>query len=480
MSRRRLAPTALLAALIAALVAGCGGSSTVATGGAGVVPAGTAAFVAINTDTESGQWQAAEALLGKFPDRDRLLAMFERELSKENLDYERDVKPAVGPEVDVAVLDADSASPHVVVLTQPKDEAKLDALVAKSDEPLVKEEIGGWTVLAEKQSALDQLKSEAAGGTLEGSGRFQEATSSLDEGALVRFYVDGTQLADAQRNAGPAAGPSFLFGDATRADWISGTLEANGDGVVVRGSAKGADLSPTTYKADLVSDVPASAVAYVSFDGLDDMLRKLRNTAGNSVPGLDQQIAQFEAAASLSLDEDVFPLFAREGALFVTPARPIPAFTLVVEVDDEQAAMNTLDRLVGFVGRPEPISVAGVDAHELPIQEGFRLIYGTFDGRLVVTTAEEGISGLRSDGPKLADDATFRDAVAASGMPDETGGWLYVDGQGLAQMLYGLVGASGVDVPDEVRRNVEPLKSLITYAAQDGDVSTFTVLLRIQ
>src|SRR4051794_16062959 len=95
----------LLAAL--ALVSGCGGGSGAAGGstesGATVVGEGVLAFASISSDLGSSQWQQADELALKFSLRDRALAQIKQELAKQNLDYNKDVKPALGPEVDVVV-----------------------------------------------------------------------------------------------------------------------------------------------------------------------------------------------------------------------------------------------------------------------------------------------------------------------------------------------------------------------------------------
>ena len=57
------------------------------------------------------------------------------ELEQDDVDFEQDVKPALGPELDIVVLDlgqgADAPDPEVVALLQPGDPAKLDALLEK-------------------------------------------------------------------------------------------------------------------------------------------------------------------------------------------------------------------------------------------------------------------------------------------------------------------------------------------------------------
>jgi hypothetical protein len=300
--RRPLAALVAVTAAFAVAAAGCGGGSGggSAGGAASVVPKNTAAFVAIDTDSSSDQWKAASSLLAKFPDGDQVTAMIEQELSKQNLDWETDVKPALGPEVDVAVFNASASQPDVVFLTQPDDQSKLDALLAKSDEHPVKKQIGDWTAVAESEAVLNRLEQSTDDGTLADSDTFDEATKDLDEGALVRFYADGKQLTDALRRGG-AFSQAPALGNVSGADWVSGTVEARDEGVVAHATAKGAQGASKDYKADLASKVPGDAVALVSFNNLEEGLRRARSQLGNAIPGVDQQIAQFEAAAHVSL-----------------------------------------------------------------------------------------------------------------------------------------------------------------------------------
>src|SRR5919201_2322770 len=151
--RIRLSLASLLA-LVAVLAAACGGGGGGGGGGgalpdgAAVVPASAPVLIAINTDFASDQWSKAKTLASQFPSAPELLAHATRQLAKENIDFNADVKPALGAEVDVVFLDFKNGGNDVVVMTQPRDKAKLDALLAKGSNPPVKAEIGGWTVLA--------------------------------------------------------------------------------------------------------------------------------------------------------------------------------------------------------------------------------------------------------------------------------------------------------------------------------------------
>src|ERR671933_2165958 len=105
---RRLA--ALAAAALRPVLAGCGGGGSAPTAssgdGAELAPADAAAFVAIDSNPDSEQWKTVERLARKFPGADDLVGSVTRDLrEKSGLDYEDDVRPALGDEVDVVWLD---------------------------------------------------------------------------------------------------------------------------------------------------------------------------------------------------------------------------------------------------------------------------------------------------------------------------------------------------------------------------------------
>src|SRR5689334_1402197 len=111
-------------ALLVALAAGCGGSSSTATSipaGATVAPATAPVFVTIDTDSGSAQWKQADTLLSKFPAKPKLIDWINRELAKQGVNYEQDIKPALGDELDVVVLGLEEGSRDVVGMLQPKD-----------------------------------------------------------------------------------------------------------------------------------------------------------------------------------------------------------------------------------------------------------------------------------------------------------------------------------------------------------------------
>jgi hypothetical protein len=121
-----------LLALLALGLAGCGGTTKPSSGAADFVPASVPLFVAIDTDLGSSQWQTVNELANKFPDKQKAIDSIKQQLTKNGLDWEEDLKPALGPELDVVMLDF--AHPdETVALMQPKNQGAFEGAVRKGN-----------------------------------------------------------------------------------------------------------------------------------------------------------------------------------------------------------------------------------------------------------------------------------------------------------------------------------------------------------
>jgi hypothetical protein len=168
------------------------------------------------------------------------------------------------------------------------------------------------------------------------------------------------------------------------------------------------------------------------------------------------------------------------------PGFPIPEVTIVTQVDDEQSAVVVLDKLAGHVAEYygtaelQSVEVDRVPAKQLAVNDLFSVYYAAFDGKLVITTSQQGIADLHQGGSTVAEDPKFKDATQAAGMPDETTGFLYVDLEQALPVVTGLMGFAGHSTPDWLERNLEPLQSLVLYGERDGEVAKLFGLLSIQ
>jgi uncharacterized protein DUF3352 len=463
-----------LLVVAAALVAGCGGSSgskqaaspgSSTPGGAAVAPLSTPFLLRLNTAFASPQWQAFDRLLRKFPDGTKLYSS----IAGQGVDFNRDVKPALGPETDLLALTAEDLNKSAFVgLTQPRNEAKFLALLAKNDStPPVSEQIADWHVIADERATIDRFKQARNEGALSGGVAYKEAMAELPADALATLYVNGSVLTRAiAKQAKTQTGPVPGIG---RIGWLSGALTAQDRGLALDFRLKGDELTVSPFAAELPAEVPAGISLFVDFKGLDSALEQLKRS-----PALQKQLGSAEQALGGLLDE-VIGLFKNEGAVYIRPGATDYEYTLVLKVDEEAAAGATLDKLATLLSAvaqkvPEQVDVAGVPAKRIALGKT-SIYYAVFDGKLVLTNAEGAIRGLKGGGQRLADSQAWQDAKTSAGLPDKTVGIFYADVQKVLPLLQGL-GKNSKPLSEQAKRNLAPLGTLLLYGAINGNVAS--------
>ena len=487
--------TAALLATLAVGLAGCGGgvATTSASGDSGskLVRSDALAFVAVDSDLGSSQWQQLDELSKKFPGRSKALAQLKQGLAENGVDYEQDVKPALGPEVDIVAISGPGAKQtSAVALTKPKDAAKFKALIAKlnahdqdpSAKPAVYKAIDdGWYAVSESQAQIDAALTDSGGAALSDNSTFKAALEKLPGEALVKAYVDGRQLnaliqAQSQKSASPFD-PSTLGLD--KLEFVAASTSAESDGIRARGVTSGADVGGGEFSSKLLDGVPGDALAFLNFRGAGttDQLKKLEAN-----PTVVQALAQIQAVLGVSLD-DILALLHNEVALYVRPGAGIPEVTLALETKDQAAALSTLDRLAARLaattgsqvqpGKQGDHGIKTVDLGQIAIH------YGGLGDKVVITTGVNGIADYGS-GSKLTDSADFKQAKSAAEMPDSTGGFFYLDLKNSIPLLEGLAGLAGQTPPAEVTENVRPLRSFLAWMEGSGSTRTFDAFLEIK
>lgn len=468
------------------LGAGCGGTETAASGGAGIVPAGVPAFVAVDADPDSSQWKTVDELASRFPDKQKAIDSIKKDMRDEGLDWNRDVKPALGSEVDVVWLDFANGGENIVGLMKPDDDGAFARAIKKSNakdstDKVLYEKFHGWTVISDKQSLIDRFKSmsDAADETLDEDPAFTKAMKSTADEALARAYVDGRKLMD-EINRQTTPDQDKFVRQLGSLDWASASLAASSDGIAfdttVHGSlgklfGKGPKLEP--FDAKLPNRVPRDAVLYLTFHGTKGLLSGLEKNPTFSGP---------EFGPVMKVLGEIGALLQGEDALYVRPAGgALPEVTLVAEPKKGVSGRATLDRIINRFSsdlgvRPRHHTVAGTPTSTLGFGD-FAVHYADVNGKLVVTDLPAGIAGAKNPGKPLADSATYRDALQTSGMPSKTHGFFYVDiraGTGLVEDL------SGAQLPAEVTRNLKPLRSAVEYAVSRQHQLSVRFFLRIK
>jgi Protein of unknown function (DUF3352) len=490
MTARRAFAAAVLTALSVILVAcgaggrsGAGGGSTGA--GAGIVRAGVLAFVSVDSDLGSDQWKQLDELAKKFPGRDKAVAKLEQSLAKHGVEYEADVKPALGPEVDVAIVSGGTESTtKAVALTKPDDPARFKALVAKlnandtSGDRAVYREVDGWYALSDSQAAITAaVKGDQT--PLAEDATYKEALGKLPGEALAKAFVDGSRVkALVAQGAAPGASAQSLGLDTLK--YIAVSASAESDGVRIRGATSGGNLGGAEFVSKLIDSIPGDAFAFLSFrgQGTTDQLDKLKSN-----PQVGAALEQVQAALGVPIDQ-VLALLQGEVAFYVRPAAVIPELTLALQPSDVSGALATLDRIAAHLA-------AGAKAH---VEEGtqgghkvktidfgqFAIHYGTVDDTVVITSGASGIADFGGSGEHVRDSADFKEAKDAAGLPDSSGGVVYVDLKDALPLLEGFAMLSGNGLSSDVTENLRPLRSFLAWSEGSGAERTFDAFLEIK
>jgi hypothetical protein len=478
--------------LLALLVAGCGdGSSNTSAGssipaGADLVRSGLVGFVAIDSDTGSDQWQQLDELAKKFPGRDKAIAHIEEELTKRGLDYESDVKPALGPELDLAIASAGTdKSTKVVGLTKPDDAAKFDALVQKlnasdsgGDNAVTRRLEDGWYAISDSQLAITSVLTGDQT-SLADDDTFKQAMGKLPADTLVKAFLDGQRVGALASQADAKVGsldPSLLGLD--NLEYVAVSASAEGDGIRIRGASSG---GPATGGGEttLAEGVPGDAFVLLDFlgQGATDQLGRLRSSP-QFVPVLDE-LKEY----GVTLDE-VLALLNGEVAFYARPAGVIPELTIVLEPKDAAAALATIDKLMEHLAAAQGGNVESgtQDGHPVKTVDlgNFAIHYGAADGKVLLTSGLNGIADYGTSGDRLPDSADFKEAKDAAGMPDSTGGFAYIDVKDVLPLLEGLAALSGQGLPSEVSENLRPLRSFLAWSEGGSDARTYDAFLQIK
>jgi Protein of unknown function (DUF3352) len=453
--------------------AGCGGgakSGSSSSAGASLVRSGAIAYIAIDSDTGSDQWKQLDALAKKFPGRDLAIAGLESKLGEQGVSWEDDVKPAVGPEVDVGVVGTSQSNASFALLTQPKDEGKFKALVNKmnaksSDSPAVYRKVGDWYALSQSQQMIDRVLASKDAKTLADDSAFKEGQSKLTDAALVKAYVN-TKALNSLIQASPRRASPYGSVSPTLAklDSLSAALSAEDDGVRVHGATVGQDVTGGSYASELLAQAPADALAFLTFRGGSQTSTSLGQIGGALQSTLGVTGKQIAA------------LFENESALWVRPGAVIPEVTAILQPDHTAAGMVTLDKLAAALA-----ASAGATVHQRTLDFGqFAIHYGPVGGKIVITNAPGGVAGAASSGEKLPSGADFSEAKSAAGLPDSTSGFVYIDLKNAIPLIEGFAALSGENVGSSMTQNLRPLRSFLAWGAGSGDTQTFDAFLEIK
>jgi hypothetical protein len=484
MQTMRVVRAALIATLVLAVVA-CG-SEDVGTGGgpsgATALKAGALVYVEGVTDPDSDQWQQTEDLLRRFPDGERWIAKLRELVADQGVDWEGDVKPALGATTALAVYPKSGASAHVVGLTDPEDPQKTVALVEKLDkaeggDPSVTRIVGDWVFVSDSEVAIDAAVKPDGGSALADEAGFKAAMEKLPDDALTRVYADPAAAVETVGSADADVGRSLRMLGLDDLDFAGAWAKAKDKGAEVAFAAAGEGSSRLLgtgepYTSALLDRVPSDAFAFISFRG-EATTEQLEALRGNPLYAMG--VGELERTLGVKL-ADLVQLFSGEVALYARTAVPIPEVTLLLDSDTAEQDREDAARLLRTIAQRLGGTVTEQGGVTTANFGDFSLHVGAAEGAVVLSTSRDVFTRSRSD--SLADSDRYKDALDAAGAPDEYTAIVYVDLAEALALLRDYLGFTGQEWPPQAR-NLEPLRSLVAWGTRDGNTASSQAFVEI-
>lgn len=524
--RRRLL---LLAAAIAAIAAAVvvflverGGEEDrpPATAAAQVVPADALFYFHLSTDADRPAVKRALEVGRRFPSYPDLRTTLLGRLSGGRaLDFERDVRPWLGDEAALALLDTGRPTAGSLVVLAVADVRRARSFVKGLAQPtrsvthrgVAVDVYGGVAVafhrarlligqLASVRAAIDV----AAGArpSLARAAMFRRATSELPPGRVLDAFLTAE---DVRRVLAPQGGligavGTLLDDPRLQATELALTVEDPGARLTARSlltRPRRGRARASSFDSELVGDMPRSALAYLGLRGLDRAVGPILTALGAAPGGVGELLRQVGGdvarRAGVDVQRDLLPVFRDEVALVVTPRVPAPVLTLVARARDERAASEALGRLRGPLARlleprgeessgQVPVfrerDVGGVKAYGISLGPSAELIYAVFDGKVVVSTSPAGIRAVRSGKGSIEDADGFRATLGAR--PGTVSSLVFLD----FNQLLTLAEQTGLnDSPTyvRVRDDLRRIRALgaATTASGGGDETTSELRFQI-
>jgi hypothetical protein len=452
----------VLIALAIALPAGlfgAGGPAPPATGAASVVPADALAYVHLSTDRGRPTVTAADALDRRLPGFYSLTSSVTGRLDEilgggAALDYDRDVRPWIGKEAALALLNTTSASAGSLIVLDVRDRSRAQALLRRAGATAAATYRGiaieGYPTGTELafvrhylmlgqdasvRSAIDVATGSAP--SLAGTPAYDDAAAGEPADRVLDAYVSA---AGVRRLLATTTGPlgalgALLSQPALTATTISVSPASGGVRVRMHGALSPGLLKlsgrPQQFEPSLPNVLPTGSMLLIDAARLDTAApRMLKALASIGIAGRVQPLISRLGSALSSQGvhlANVLALLRGDAAVALIPsaagAGPAPA--IIARVPNQAQARQTLANLEvplqqlfpapgsgpGQAAEWNDVQVAGVTVHQLGVAPGLQVDYAVFDGLAVVSTSADAIAAIARHTRPMSADAGYRTAV---------------------------------------------------------------------
>ncbi len=465
---------ALVLVIVVAVVVLSGGSqSAPPNAAAAIVPADALAYVNVSLDRGRPAVGQALAVAARFPDfpvaggavLSRLTSVI---AGSRSADYARQIRPWLGGEAALALLDTTTSTAGSLLLLDVDDVARGRAFVraqgavgAGSDRghqllryPNGNELafLGRFLVIGQDASVRAAIET-AAGATrsLAADATYRRASAGAAGDRVLEAYASLAGVRRLLADQGGAVGAlgSLLSQPALEGVALAVTPSAAGLGVRIHSVLDPTLVNvngsrSTAFAPTLASVMPAGASLMLDVSGLDRVAPGVLNAGASAgvAGGIGPLLSRLGAALrSEGVNvADIIGIFHREAAVAVVPHGRSPTLVIVARTptpartQSELAALEApLAQLFAPAGKSSAsapvfndLTVGGVTVHQLALSAGLRLDYAVFRGLVVISTGVQGIAAVaqRSRGA-LAAAAPYR--AVLQGHPPRVTALVYAD-----------------------------------------------------
>jgi hypothetical protein len=422
-----------------------------------LVPARALAYLHLSTDPERDADAALLSDLQSFPGIAALRTRAVGALGRD-FDLNRDVRPWLGDEVGVALLDAGGTVADALAVLAVRDRPKAELFLTRVAGaqgaapyrgipvqrfgPLSAAFARGFLIIGQDAAVREALdRSAGRGPRLADAPTYRRATEGRPAGRSIDLFLSSGGVRRVLAAAPGLVGAVGGLLDHPRLTGVSASFAHADEGLrlTVR-QARAAD-PPREFSPRLVDEVPRAATAYLGLAGLDSVGQLF---TGAQAKALRRPLDQALRSAALDLDRDILAPLRGEVAFSLTPGLPVPTATLVARTSNPGRTREALARLqqplAEILAAPaqadgpapafEQRDLGGTAAFVLAVAPGVDLSYAVAKDLLIISTQPNGVGQVLADRASVADTDAFKRVVGEK--PERASAVLFLD---LGQLL---------------------------------------------
>lgn len=513
----RLLLVAAALAGFAALIAGCGSSSSSGGDPASLAPPGAPIFVQ-GTVQPSGELKSnTDAIAEKIGGVANLGAFVVEKLEAsarsegEPFDFEKEVEPWLGEKAGAFFerLEGGNATDFGVMVESTDTEATQEFVedqtkaskspYAKKTYEGVEYELGGpeehavgvvgdFLVMAEGSKVFEEVVDASSGESLAGEDRFSKAISAASDGSLADVYVDvgglieesGGEIAPQARGLLKNAGI-----DPSEATAVASVIPGSDQIEVDLSSDLGGEKAPSGDASSLLGSLPSTSFAAFAVSGFGEQLQEaLDSLDAEGIPGTIPPHQLKKGIKEFGIDLEGLVDSLQDAAAFATGNSESTLGGALVLTAEGHKALEAVERAVTLVRafHVKGVSLLGGKA------SGFAVHSAELGPKPLVVAAEEGrvaigygvpqtLLGLTApSGKTLSDNPAYKEAVAALGDTPISG---FVEGTAALKLADALIPSSEQGF-EEAKKYLKSIAFVGIGAGSEGELATAKAIVGLK